>query len=68
MITIGHLVRRIMVHILPTRPHFRSANFGLRFTCWWSARPQVHILHVPKNLIYLTLHIHLYNAYVYVWR
>ena len=37
MITIDHVVHRITVHILPTRPHLRFANFRPRFTCWWYA-------------------------------
>jgi len=29
---------------------FGPQNYGPRFTCWWSARPQVRILHVAGNV------------------
>jgi len=50
MITIDHLVRRITVRSLPTRPHLWSANFGPRFTSWRSVSPHVRIYTWPFQI------------------
>jgi len=63
MITIDHLVCRIAVRILSTRPHLWSANFGPRFTRYPSAR--LHFTRRSRCTVQRNVNFACVNYYIF---